>query len=54
MFKSLGEDEKDIVISAMEEKITEPKEVVIKEGDEGDCLYVVGQGTLQCQKLLNN
>lgn len=54
MFKSLDETEKDIVIAAMEEKVTEPKEVVIKEGDEGDCLYVVGQGTLQCQKLLNN
>lgn len=46
MFASLDEGEKDIVIAAMEEKVTEPKEVVIKEGDEGDCLYVVGQGTL--------
>jgi len=48
MFSSLDEDEKNIVISAMEEKITETKEKVIAEGDEGDCLYVVGQGTLSC------
>lgn len=42
MFSALAEDEKRIVIDAMEEKTTEPKEVVIKEGDEGDCLFVVG------------
>jgi len=42
MFKYLDEEEKDIIIAAMEEKVTEPKECVIKEGDEGDCLYVVG------------
>ena len=48
MFKNLDASEKEIVIAAMEEKVTEPKEVVIKEGDEGDCLFVVSQGTLQC------
>ena len=26
-------------------------EVVIKEGDEGDSLYVVGKGTLTCSKV---
>jgi cAMP-dependent protein kinase regulator len=35
----------------MEEKVTETKEHVIKEGEEGDCLYVVGSGTLLCQKV---
>lgn len=51
MFSALDEQEKNIVISAMEEKITETKEKVISEGDEGDCLYVVGSGTLLCQKV---
>ena len=46
MFSALSEEEQDIVISAMQERVTAPKETVIKEGDEGDCLYVVGQGTL--------
>lgn len=48
MFSALDENEKNIVIAAMEEKITETKEKVICEGDEGDCLYVVGSGTLLC------
>ena len=51
MFKMLEEREKSIVINAMVEKITETREVVIKEGDEGDCLFVVGSGTLQCSKI---
>jgi len=51
MFSALDENEKDIVIAAMEEKITETKETVIKEGEEGDCLFVVGSGTLLCQKV---
>ena len=50
MFEMIGEVEKMIVINCMEEIIAEPKQVVIKEGDEGDCLYVVGSGTLQCTK----
>jgi cAMP-dependent protein kinase regulator len=48
MFSALDEKEKEIVISAMEEKITMPREKVINEGDEGDCLFVVGSGTLLC------
>ena len=52
MFSSLEEHEKLVVMNAMEEVITETKEVVIREGDEGDCLYVVGSGTLQCSRLL--
>lgn len=51
MFSALDENEKNIVIAAMEEKITIPKEKLIAEGDEGDCLYVVGSGTLLCQKV---
>ena len=51
MFSSLDEKEKEIVIGATEERIVQPGEVVIKEGDEGDCLYVVGSGTLACSKV---
>lgn len=35
----------------MAEKQALPGEVVIKEGDEGDSLYVVGSGTLSCTKV---
>ena len=46
MFSSLEEHEKLIVMNAMEEVITDTKEEVIRQGDEGDCLYVIGSGTL--------
>lgn len=51
MFSGLDDDEKNIVVDAMEEKKTFKNEVVIKEGDEGDCLYVVSSGTLSCTKV---
>ena len=51
MFSGLDEKEKQIVVDAMAEKIASAGEVVIKEGDEGDSLYVVGSGTLSCTKV---
>ena len=35
----------------MEEKKSFKNEAVIKEGDDGDSLYVVGQGSLSCTKI---
>lgn len=52
MFSGLDEKEKMIVVDAMEERKCFKGEVVIREGDEGDCLFVVGQGTLSCTKVL--
>lgn len=51
MFQGLDDAERVIVVDAMEEKKTFKNEVVIKEGDEGDCLYVVSSGTLSCTKV---
>jgi cAMP-dependent protein kinase regulator len=51
MFSGLDDNEKDIVVGAMQEKKCFKKEVVIQEGTEGDCLYVVGTGTLACTKV---
>lgn len=51
MFQALDLKEKEIVIDAMEEKVFGEKDVVIKEGDQGDCLYVVASGTLKCTKI---
>jgi cAMP-dependent protein kinase regulator len=53
IFSGLDDKEKDIVVMAMEEKKCFRKEVVIKEGDEGDCLYVVASGTLTCTKVFS-
>lgn len=52
MFQALDVKEKEIVVDAMDEKVFQAKDVVIKEGDQGDCLYVVAQGTLNCTKVL--
>jgi cAMP-dependent protein kinase regulator len=50
MFNSLEEKEFDIVVDSIEEVKVKPGQVLIKEGDEGDCLYVVEQGTFDCTK----
>jgi cAMP-dependent protein kinase regulator len=51
MFSGLDDSEKAIVVDAMEEKKTFKNECVIKEGDDGDCLFVVASGTLACTKV---
>lgn len=50
MFSALEEKEKEIVINAMEEKHFKAGEWVIKQGEDGDHLYVVDQGSLKCFK----
>ena len=51
MFSALDDKEKDIVIDAMEERKVEMNEVVIQEGDQGDCMYVLNTGSLACTKV---
>lgn len=51
MFSALEPNEQEIVIDAMEECKVPCNQVVIQEGDHGDCLYVIGQGTLSCSKI---
>ncbi|CAD8059332.1 unnamed protein product [Paramecium sonneborni] len=50
MFASLDQKEKDIVIDAMEERNYNAEDWVIQQGDNGDNLYVVDQGELNCFK----
>lgn len=54
MFKSLESIELNIVIDAMEMKPYNKGEVVIKQGDQGNCLYIIEQGELDCFKTLIN
>ena len=51
LFNTLEEKEFEIVIDAMTEVKLDPGQCVIKEGDDGDYLYVVENGTLQCSKI---
>ena len=52
MFRMLEDNEKAIVIDAMEEKRYKKGDYVIKQGDDGAELYLVDSGTLNCYKLL--
>lgn len=53
MFQALSPDELEIVIGAMQGVKRQPGDVVIKEGDDGDNLYVVESGTLKCTKVFS-
>jgi len=52
MFASLDEKEKNIVINAMEECNFSEGDTVIKQGDDGDRLFVVDTGNLTCQRRM--
>ena len=54
-FMFMGLDEKDltVVIDAMAERNVTAGEVVIKEGDPGDELYIVESGHLTVTKMID-
>lgn len=51
MFSALNPQELSIVLDAMLSIKKKEGELVIKEGDDGDNLYVVESGTLTCTKI---
>ena len=52
MFSALNPQELDIVIGAMQEVPKKAGDVVIREGDDGNELYLVDNGNLKCTKVL--
>ena len=52
MFSHLDEKDLHIVIDAMEEKIYETGQRVITQGDDGAELFLVGEGTLECFRVM--
>jgi len=48
MFSSLGGKEMAVVVDAMLEVTLEPKTRIINQGDDGDCLYIIEEGCLDC------
>lgn len=50
MFSSLSPQEFEIVVNAISSLKVSAGEVVIREGDQGDCMYVVESGTYTCSK----
>ena len=53
MFKSLEPKNQDIVIMAMKIVNCVAGDTVIKQGDDGDEMYIVGTGKLRCCKLFD-
>jgi len=49
----LNEKEYQIVVDAIEEVKGGEGEPIIKEGDDGDCMYVLESGTLDCTKVFS-
>lgn len=52
LFSSLEDQELSVILDAVQEKEF-VDEQIIKEGDDGDCLYVVEKGSLECQKMID-
>lgn len=52
MFSNLEDKEKKIVLDAMEEVILSTGNEVIKQGDDGNVLFVVYSGKLSCHRVM--
>lgn len=53
LFKSLDSDQMSQVLDAMFEKVVEPGETIIAEGDDGDYFYIIEKGQYDCLKLID-
>lgn len=53
MFNALDELDLNIVLDAIEEVPVSNGDVVIRQGDQGDCMYVLSSGALKCTKVLS-
>jgi cAMP-dependent protein kinase regulator len=54
LFNSLDSSELKIVIDAMEMKEFTKGELVIKQGEQGNCLFIVEKGELECFKTFQD
>ena len=46
LFATMNEDERSILADIMSEKVYQPNDVIIKQGDDGDNFYIVAQGSI--------
>ncbi len=51
MFSAVSPHDLKIVIDAMDEWKVNTGEYVIKEGEDGDCLYIIESGKYKCTKV---
>mmetsp|Transcript_64404 Transcript_64404/g.119764 ORF Transcript_64404/g.119764 Transcript_64404/m.119764 type:complete len:414 (+) Transcript_64404:69-1310(+) len=52
LFSSLEDKDLDVVLMATERVEFEAGATIIKEGDDGDCLYIIEEGAPECKKLI--
>lgn len=52
LFSALEDADLDCILDAFEEVIFEHQQTIIKEGDNGDCLYIIEEGAADCKKML--
>jgi hypothetical protein len=45
LFTKFDEEEKKLLIDSMTLELTDPEQIVIKEGDFGECMYFVDEGS---------
>ena len=50
LFSALDAREIEVVVDAMEEKHFKAGDAIITQGDEGDNLYVIEEGKLNCSR----
>ena len=53
MFTALDQKEFNIVVDAIEVIEGPAGDFIIKEGDQGDCMYVLDTGALDCTKVFS-
>ena len=53
-FKTLEEEEREVVLKAMFEKKTSRNEILIREGDDGDNFYVIERGDFAISKEVSD
>lgn len=54
MFNSLEKHDQNIIVGAMKIQLFKNGDTVIKQGDDGDELFIIGSGKLRCCKKLND
>lgn len=52
MLNSLSDEDKMAIVDALEETRFQAEDVVIGQGAEGDCLYIVDSGELSCIQFI--
>ena len=54
MLCCLDNEDIGIIVNAFEMKSVKAEEVILTQGEEGDCLYLVDSGTLICTQTSVN